>query len=120
MALELPRSCITDSACFNSSSLFIVRYRQNNQITFAILLNSAVSIIRSRNKVAGTHLLSVKAGCYTAVLRIGLVDFRIGVEQTLHGAVTVKRGDVEQHLPRVEREKERTRRRRRDMSDTVK
>lgn len=28
MALELPRSCITDSACFNSSSLFIVRYKQ--------------------------------------------------------------------------------------------
>lgn len=53
------------------------------------------------------YLLPVKTWGYPAVLGVGLVDLRVGVEQALHGAVSVERRHVEQHLPRVEREEER-------------
>lgn len=53
------------------------------------------------------YLLPVKTWGNPAVLGIGLVDLRVGVEQALHGAVAVERSHVEQHLPRVKREEER-------------
>lgn len=111
MALELPRSCITDSACFSSSSRFIVLWRHGEQSRGqnradgeqAENVKTDVSVWR----LEASYLLPVETRRYSAVLRVRLVDLRVGVQQTLHGSVTVERRHVEQHLPGVEGEEER-------------
>ncbi len=117
MALELPRSCITDSACFRSSSRFIVLYTykirecykvcENTQLLWHIWRNDCMQMLKQEFSV---NLLPVKAWSDTAVLWVRLVNLWVCVEQALHGAIAVKRRHVEEHLPRVKREEEWTRR----------
>lgn len=127
IALELPRSCITDSACFSSSSRFIVLWKHKRQgewsqkegsiqilevnhvksqmqfkfhlhalkaygLVSHLMESTKCSIIQYGNTL---HLLSVKTRCYSAVLRIWLVDLRVCVQQSLHGSVAIKGSYIE-------------------------
>lgn len=117
MALELPRSCITDSACFRSSSRFIVLYTNKTKIKRKLDTRENTPAMENLEQLQHkmlkqefkSNLLPVKAWSDTAVLWVRLVDLRVGVKQTLHGTITVKRSHVEEHLPCVKWEEERTR-----------
>lgn len=115
IALELPRSCMTDSACLRSSSRFIVLWKHKTRegITW---LTAATEL--HHQQVAGykigipmfqcgsLHLFPVETWCNSAVLRIWLVDLRVCVQQALHCSIAVKSSYIEQHLTSVKGEEE--------------
>lgn len=69
IARELPRSCITDSACFRSSSLFTVRWKRNYPW---VLCSASWRIERYPTHVLATAvvltLLLLEVSCWTVVI----------------------------------------------------